>query len=147
MTCHDYYSVYYNSSLMQYVNDTIQIFPIESLGRSRALLSRTSEGSLIYDIAKKMHWHISRLLGNPAELFDMYLCPSPFMQTALIHAGMSNAVVLKNPAVWDRSAIRPEPVKREKISLAYVGRIVAEKGLPQFLTLAQSTSSSISTAF
>jgi glycosyltransferase involved in cell wall biosynthesis len=140
LTCHDFYSVYYNSALMQYIGGHISVFPIDSLSTREAIFSRSSAGSLFYDIVKKMHWHAARFLGNPVQLFDAFFCPSPFMQQAVTRSGMSEAVFLPNPTATKQWTIRPQVARREKITLAFVGRIVPEKGLPQLLALAQSTS-------
>lgn len=139
LTCHDFYSVYPNSALMQYLDGRVSVFPIEALATRRAVLSRSSAGSLFYDIAKKLHWHSVRLLGKPGELFDAFFCPSPFMQQAVTYSGMKGAIFLPNPMATALSAAPPRIAAGEKITLAFVGRLVPEKGLPQLVALAQST--------
>lgn len=138
LTCHDFYSVYYNSALMQYIHGEITIFPIDRLNSMHAALSRSSASGPAYDTFKKIHWHVTRMLGNPSTLFDAYFCPSPFMQQALTHYGYRNAVLLPNPSPNDLAPVRPKCVQRAALSLAFVGRIVPEKGLGQLLALASA---------
>jgi glycosyltransferase involved in cell wall biosynthesis len=139
MTCHDFYLVYYNSALMHYVDGKIRLLDLELLRTRRALLARSSAGGIVYDTFKKMHWHVARKLGDPTGLFDLFLCPSPFMQQALQKSGIGNTATLANPSVMEIPLLPPKVCTRDKISLAFVGRVAPEKGLRELIELAMST--------
>ncbi|MGF6291923.1 glycosyltransferase [Paraburkholderia youngii] len=140
MTCHDFYLVYYNAALMHYVDGKSKPLDLNILRTRRALLARSSASGPVYDTFKKMHWHVARMLGNPTRLFDMFLCPSPFMQEALHKAGIPNTASLFNPSVMTEPLSQPKVCSRDKIVLAFVGRVAPEKGLSQLIGLARATS-------
>jgi glycosyltransferase involved in cell wall biosynthesis len=139
MTCHDFYLVYYNAALMHYVDGKSKLLDLDTLHTRAAVLSRSSAGGIVYDTFKKMHWHVARKLGDPTGLFDLFLCPSPFMQEALHKSGIDKTATLANPSVMDVPNTPPKVCSRDKITLAFVGRIAPEKGLNQLIALARAT--------
>jgi glycosyltransferase involved in cell wall biosynthesis len=139
MTCHDFYLVYYNAALMHYVDGKSKLLDLNILRTRRAVLARSSARGPVYDTFKKMHWHVARRLGNPARLFDLFLCPSPFMQQALHKSGIANTATLLNPSVMSQPLALPKVCSRDKIALAFVGRVAPEKGLGQLIALARAT--------
>lgn len=139
LTCHDYHVVYYNPTLLYYNNGRIETFPIDALRTRRALLTRASAKGALHDTLKKLYWHTMRALWNPAHVFDLLLCPSPFMQEALRRAGIDNTALLLNPVNADTPSLPPKTIETTRMNLAFVGRVAAEKGLAQFILLAKHT--------
>jgi glycosyltransferase involved in cell wall biosynthesis len=137
-TCHDYHLVYYNPSLQYYEHGRPVILPLEAL-HTRALLAlRSTSKGLVHDLMTKAYWHAVRAMCQPARVFDQILCPSAFMQEALHRCGIDNTVILPNPS----AVLVPEaPLTvrgRDRFNLAFAGRISQEKGLAQFIELAQA---------
>jgi glycosyltransferase involved in cell wall biosynthesis len=137
LTCHDYHIVYYNPALLCYDNSTVGTMPLGHLGTSRALLSRASAKGALHDTLKKLYWHTMNTLFNPNEVFDLFLCPSPFMQQALSQYGIKNTVLVLNPVNVDVPLMPAKVTLGPKLNLAFVGRISSEKGLTQFIDLLQ----------
>ncbi|SAK84437.1 glycosyl transferase [Caballeronia calidae] len=138
MTCHDYHVVYYNPLLQYYTKDGTHTVPLEALNTLRTLRLRSSKKGLIHDALRKCYWHAMRALIKPERVFDAVLCPSPFMQQALRRRGIVNTVMLPNPSAVD---LPPTPLKvstSPRLNLAFVGRVAPEKGLVQFIELAQA---------
>jgi glycosyltransferase involved in cell wall biosynthesis len=139
LTCHDYHVVYYNPALLHYRNGRMEPFPIDALRTPRALLSRASAKGVLHDTLKKLYWHTMRALWNPAQVFDMLLCPSPYMREALHRAGIVNTALLLNPVNIDMPRLAPKTVAVTRMNLAFVGRVAPEKGLAPFIELALRT--------
>ena len=137
-TCHDYHLVYYNPSLQYYENGHPVILPLDAL-RTRALLAlRSTAKGLVHDIMTKAYWHAVRAMCRPARVFDRILCPSAFMQEALRRSGINNTVILLNPSAVPAPEAPLTVRGRERFNLAFAGRISQEKGLAQFIALAQA---------
>jgi glycosyltransferase involved in cell wall biosynthesis len=137
LTCHDYHVVYYNPTLLYYSHGRVETFPIDALRTRRALLTRASAKGPLHDTLKKLHWHTMRALWNPANVFDLMLCPSPYMQQALGRAGIENTALLLNPVSSELRLLPPKTVNVTQLNLAFVGRIAPEKGLEEFIQLAR----------
>lgn len=139
MTCHDFHLVYYNPNLLSYTKRGVGTLPLDELRTSRALWLRSSPKGFAHDVLKKMHWHAMRMLAKPERIFDVFLCPSLFMQQALVKSRLINkSDLVFNPASVNVRALRPKVCTNDRINLAFVGRVAAEKGLAQFIELAQS---------
>jgi glycosyltransferase involved in cell wall biosynthesis len=139
MTCHDFHLVYYNPNLLSYTKLGVGTLPLDALRTSRAFWSRSSPKGFAHDVLKKMHWHAMRMLAKPERIFDVFLCPSLFMQQALVKSRLINkSDLVFNPASVNVRPLRPKVCTNDRINLAFVGRVAAEKGLAQFIELAQS---------
>jgi glycosyltransferase involved in cell wall biosynthesis len=139
MTCHDFHLVYYNPNLLSYTKRGVGTLPLDALRTSRALWLRSSPKGFAHDVLKKMHWHAMGMLAKPERIFDVFLCPSIFMQQALVKSRLINkSDLVFNPASINVRALRPKVCTNDRINLAFVGRVAAEKGLAQFIELAQS---------
>jgi len=139
MTCHDFHLVYYNPNLLSYTKRGVGTLPLDALRTSRALWLRSSPKGFAHDVLKKMHWHVMRMLAKPERIFDVFLCPSLFMQQALVKSRLINkSDLVFNPASINVRALHPKVCTNDRINLAFVGRVAAEKGLAQFIELAQS---------
>ncbi len=139
MTCHDFHLVYYNPNLLSYTKRGVGTLPLDALRTTRALLLRSSPKGFAHDVLKKMHWHAMRMLAKPERIFDVFLCPSLFMQQALVKSRLINkSDLVFNPASVNVRALRPKVCTNDQMKLAFVGRVAAEKGLAQFIELAQS---------
>ncbi|MFM0249790.1 glycosyltransferase family 4 protein [Paraburkholderia sediminicola] len=138
MTCHDFHLVYYNPSLHYIVNGHIEHLTLDALRTGHVLTLRVSAKGVVHDIFSKAYWHAVRAVYKPERIFDQIICPSTFMQQALRHRGIDNTVVLSNPSVVGVTS-KPVSVRgRERFSLAFVGRVVREKGLAEFIELVSS---------
>ncbi|MFM0414720.1 glycosyltransferase family 4 protein [Paraburkholderia aromaticivorans] len=138
MTCHDFHLIHYNPTLHYVVNGHIEHLTLDALQTGHVLTLRASAKGAIHDIFSKMYWHAVRAAYKPERIFDRIICPSDFMQEALHRKGIDNTVVLYNPSVV---GVTNKPVSvrdRERFSLAFVGRVVREKGLAEFIALANS---------
>lgn len=136
-TVHDYHLVYYNPSLQYFEKGRPLILPLDAL-RTRAAfrLSPTPKG-LTHDLMTKAWWHAIRAAYPPMRVFDRILCPSDFMQDAMNRSGVHNTVLVHNPSAVP-TARAPIVVRgKERLNLAFVGRISPEKGLLHFLELAR----------
>ena len=139
MTCHDFHLVYYNPNLLSYTKLGVGTLPLDALRTSRALWLRSSPKGLAHDVLKKMHWHAMRVLAKPERIFDVFLCPSLFMQQALVKSRLINkSDLVFNPASVNVRPLRPKVCTSDHMNLAFIGRVAAEKGLAQFIELAQS---------
>jgi glycosyltransferase involved in cell wall biosynthesis len=140
MTCHDYHLVYYNPNLLTYTKQGgVATLPLDALRTPRALWIRSSPKGLAHDVIKKAHWHAMRLLAKPERIFDAFLCPSLFMQEALVKSRIvSRSDLVFNPASVSVKPLRPKVCTSDRINLAFIGRVAAEKGLVPFIELAQS---------
>jgi glycosyltransferase involved in cell wall biosynthesis len=137
-TCHDYHLVYYNPALQYYENGQPVILPLEAL-HTRALLAlRSTAKGLVHDLMTKAYWHAVRAMCRPARVFDRILCPSAFMQEALHRSGIDNTVILPNPSAVPAPKAPLIVRGQERFNLAFAGRISQEKGLAQFIELAQA---------
>ncbi|NPT46123.1 glycosyltransferase [Paraburkholderia sp. 1N] len=138
MTCHDFHLVYYNPTLHYVVNGHIEHLTLDVLQTGHVLKLRASTKGAVHDIFSKAYWHAVRAVYKPERIFDRLICPSDFMQEALRRRGIDNTVVLYNPSVV-AEANKPVSVRdRERFNLAFVGRIAREKGLAEFIALANS---------
>ncbi|MFM0631464.1 glycosyltransferase family 4 protein [Paraburkholderia xenovorans] len=138
MTCHDFHLIYYSPSLHYIMNGHIKHLALDALRTGHVLTLRVSAKGAVHDIFSKAYWHAVRAVYKPERIFDQIICPSNFMQEALLHRGIDNTVVLHNPSVV---TVTNKPVSvrgRERFSLAFVGRVVREKGLAGFIELARS---------
>lgn len=139
LTCHDYHMVFYNPNLLTYPNGRATPLPLDALASRRRLFARASPHGAVHDAVKKLHWHTVNALLNPAQVFDLFLCPSPYMRDALARRGLTRSVLLPNPVNTGIEASTPKCVAREALDLAFVGRVEPEKGLDEFLQLASAT--------
>lgn len=138
-TCHDYHLVYYNPSLQYFEHGRPAILPLHALRTAAAFKLRPTPKGLVHDLMTKTYWHAIRAAYGPSRVFDRILCPSDFMQEALRRVGIDNTVILHNPSAVP-TAQPPITVRRkERLNLAFVGRISPEKGLAHFLELAHAT--------
>lgn len=138
MTCHDFHLIHYNPTLHYVVNGQIENLTLDALQTGHVLTLRVSAKGATHDIFSKVYWHTVRALYKPERIFERIICPSDFMQEALHRRGIDNTVVLYNPSVV---GVTNKPVRvgdRERFSLAFVGRVVREKGLAEFIALASS---------
>jgi len=140
MTCHDFHLVYYNPNLLSYTRrGDVGTLPLDALRTRRALWLRSSPNGRAHDVLKKVHWHAMRALAKPERIFDAFLCPSLFMQEALVKSRLiGDSDLLFNPSSVTLKRLPPKVCTNERINLAFVGRVAAEKGLAQFIELAQS---------
>jgi glycosyltransferase involved in cell wall biosynthesis len=135
-TCHDYHLAYYNPSLQYFENGRPLIFPIEELRTRVAFTRRPTPKGHLHDLMTKTYWHAVRAAYPATRVFDGILCPSLFMQEALHRSGITNTVLLFNPSSVP-VAMPPVTVQgKQSFKLAFVGRIAPEKGLAQFVDLA-----------
>ncbi|MFP3565407.1 glycosyltransferase [Paraburkholderia sp. SIMBA_030] len=137
-TCHDYHLVYYNPALQYFKKGRPEILPLEALSTRAALKLRSSPKGLMHDLMTKTYWHVVRAACQPSRVFDQILCPSAYMQEALNRCGIANTVILHNPSSVP-AALIPSPIRgKERFNLAFAGRLAQEKGLRQFIELAQA---------
>lgn len=137
-TCHDYHLVYYNPALQYFDKGRPQILPLEALSTRAALKLRSSPKGFMHDLMTKAYWHAVRAACRPAHVFDQILCPSAYMQEALNRCGIANTVILHNPSSVPAALIPLPKGGKERFRLAFAGRIAQEKGLRQFIELAQA---------
>ncbi|WP_176045706.1 glycosyltransferase [Burkholderia sp. BCC1644] len=135
MTAHDYHLLFYNPSLLVYPRGRAQPVSIDQLYRSRRVALRASPRGMLHDVAKKLHWHAVNTLFDPLGLFDEILCPSPFMRDLMARSGRATATLLPNPIDSTLVPSPPKPVRGDRLDLAFVGRVDADKGLGRFLAL------------
>ncbi|WP_277185416.1 glycosyltransferase [Caballeronia sp. BR00000012568055] len=138
MTCHDYHLVYYNPMLQYFSNDGAHTLPLELLHSLKAMRLRASMKGVIHDGLRKAYWHTMRALIKPERVFDVVFCPSPFMQQALRRSGIVNTEILSNPSAVDFPPLTTKVNHSQRLELAFVGRVSPEKGLLQFIELAQA---------
>jgi glycosyltransferase involved in cell wall biosynthesis len=139
LTCHDYHLVFYNPNLLTYPGGRPTPLPLDALRRGARLFMRASPRGALHDAAKKLHWHAVDALLHPARGFDLLLCPSPYMRDALAQRGLTRTLLLENPVSTALTAVAPVTRQRERFDLAFVGRLDREKGLDEFLALAEQT--------
>jgi glycosyltransferase involved in cell wall biosynthesis len=139
LTCHDYHLVFYNPNLLTYPHGQVIPLPLSALASPQRLMARASARGIAHDAMKKLHWHTVEGLLKPAALFDLFLCPSPYMRDALAQRGLTRSVLLPNPVSTNIVPDRPKAAQREELDLAFVGRVEPEKGLDEFLQLARRT--------
>ena len=137
-TCHDYHLVYYNPAMQYFENGRPLILPLEALSTRTAFTLRSSPKGLMHDLMTKTYWHAVRAACQPSRVFDQILCPSPFMQEALNRCGIDNTVILHNPSAVPTPLIPLAIRGKTRFNLAFAGRIAQEKGLAQFIELAQA---------
>jgi glycosyltransferase involved in cell wall biosynthesis len=136
-TCHDYHLAYYNPSLQYFENGRPIILPLEALRTRAGFMRRPTPKGFLHDLMTRVRWHAVRTVYHPARVFDQLLCPSLFMQEALHRSGLYNTVLLFNPSSVS-VAMPPLVVEgKESFNLAFAGRISPEKGLTQFIELAE----------
>jgi glycosyltransferase involved in cell wall biosynthesis len=138
LTCHDYHLIYYNTTLHYHANGQIEHLSLDALGTWQLLKLRASAKGPVHDILSKAYWHAMRAVCKPERIFDRILCPSDFMQEALHRGGINNTVVLYNPSAL---TVPNKPVNvrdRDRFNIAFVGRVAHDKGLGEFIELAQS---------
>jgi glycosyltransferase involved in cell wall biosynthesis len=136
-TCHDYHLAYYNPALQYFENGKPIILPLEALRTRAAFLRRPTPKGFVHDLMTKAYWHALRTAYHPTRVFDQLLCPSLFMEEALHRSGLHNTVLLFNPSSVP-VAMSPVTVKgKENFNLAFAGRVAPEKGLTQFIELAE----------
>jgi glycosyltransferase involved in cell wall biosynthesis len=138
-TCHDYHLVYYNPALQYFDKGRPVILPLDALGTPAVFKLRPTPKGLVHDLMTKTYWHAIRAAYQPVRVFDRILCPSDFMQEALRRAGIDNTVILHNPSAVPTAQPLVTVRGKERLNLAFVGRISQEKGLAQFIELAQTT--------
>ncbi|AOJ11277.1 glycosyltransferase family 4 protein [Burkholderia mayonis] len=139
LTCHDYHLVFYNPNLLTYPGGRATPLPLDALARGTRLFERASPRGALHDAIKKLHWHAIDTLVQPAGVFDLLLCPSPYMRDALAQRGITRTALLHNPVSTALTPREPKCVNREKLDLAFVGRIDPEKGLDEFLDRARAS--------
>ena len=135
MTAHDYHLLFYNPSLLVYPRGRAQPVSIDLLHRSRRIALRASPHGMLHDVVKKVHWHAVHALFDPLGLFDEILCPSPFMRDLIAQCGRTPATLVPNPIDATLVPRPPKPVRGDRLDLAFVGRVDADKGLGGFLAL------------
>jgi glycosyltransferase involved in cell wall biosynthesis len=138
LTAHDYHLVFYNPNLLVYPHGRATPLALDDLGSRQSLFKRSSAKGPVHDAIKKLHWHAMRAVADPAAIFDMFLCPSQYMQQALAQAGMHNAMFLPNPIDTGLTPSDSKVSANDALDLAFVGRIAPEKGLDEFLRLAEA---------
>ncbi|CAB3704187.1 glycosyltransferase [Paraburkholderia rhynchosiae] len=138
-TCHDYHLVYYNPSLQYFDNDRRPvILPLDILRTRAAFKLRPTPKGFVHDLMTKAYWHVIRAAYQPARVFERILCPSAFMQEALHRSGIDNTVILHNPSAVPIAQPLVTVRGKQRFNLAFAGRISQEKGLAQFIALAQA---------
>ncbi|SDQ30808.1 Glycosyltransferase involved in cell wall bisynthesis [Paraburkholderia fungorum] len=135
-TCHDYHLVYYNPALQYFDNGRPVIFPIEALRTRASYLRRPTPKGHVHDLLTKVYWHALRAAYQPARVFDKILCPSAFMEEALHRSGINNTALVLNPSSVPLALPPLTAYGKESFNIAFVGRISQEKGLAQFIELA-----------
>ncbi|WP_175870518.1 glycosyltransferase [Burkholderia sp. BCC0397] len=135
MTAHDYHLLFYNPTLLVYPRGRAQPLPIDQLHRSRRIALKASPRGVLHDVAKKLHWHAVNTLFDPLGLFDEILCPSPFMRDLIAQSGRTPATLVPNPIDSTLVPRPPKPARGDRLELAFVGRVDADKGLGRFLAL------------
>ncbi|MCU9954497.1 MULTISPECIES: glycosyltransferase family 4 protein [Burkholderia] len=139
LTCHDYHLVFYNPNLLAYRNGRPVPVPVDALSNPARLFALASPRGRIHDAVKKLHWHAVYAYCNPQHVFDLFLCPSPYMRAALAQRGITRSVLLPNPVSTLAEPFPPRVCLRGQFDLAYVGRLDAEKGIHEFIELARQT--------
>ena len=135
MTAHDYHLLFYNPSLLVYPRGRAQPLSIDQLHRIRRVVLTASPRGFLHDVAKKVHWHAVNALFDPLGLFDEILCPSPFMRDLIAQCGRTRATLVPNPIDSTLVPHPPKPARGDRLDLAFVGRVDADKGLGRFLAL------------
>ncbi|VWC67794.1 glycosyl transferase [Burkholderia lata] len=139
LTCHDYHLVFYNPNMLTYRDGRPVPVPIDALSNPARLFALASPRGRLYDTVKKLHWHAVYAYCKPRDIFDVFLCPSPYMRTALAQRGITNSALLPNPVSRLAEPFPPRMSEREQFDLAYVGRLDPEKGIHEFIELARRT--------
>ncbi|VWB09080.1 glycosyltransferase family 4 protein [Burkholderia lata] len=139
LTCHDYHLVFYNPNLLTYRDGRPVPVPVDALSNPARLFALASPRGRLHDTVKKLHWHAVYAYCNPRDIFDVFLCPSPYMRTALAQRGITNSALLPNPVSRLAEPFPPRVCVREQFDLAYVGRLDPEKGIHEFIELARRT--------
>ncbi|NML30774.1 glycosyltransferase family 4 protein [Paraburkholderia antibiotica] len=138
-TCHDYHLVYYNPALQYFDKQGHPIIlPLDVLRTPAIFTLRPTPKGFVHDLMTKTWWHAIRAAYRPARVFDKILCPSDFMEEALHRSGIRNTVLVHNPSAVPK-AVPPVVVRgKDRFNIAFVGRISPEKGLLQFMRLAEA---------
>ncbi|WP_416269558.1 glycosyltransferase (plasmid) [Burkholderia cepacia] len=139
LTCHDYHLVFYNPNLLTYRDGRPVPVPVDALSKPARLFGLASPRGRLHDAVKKLHWHAVYAYCNPRNVFDLFLCPSPYMRSALAQRGITKSALLPNPVSTLAEPFPPRVCDREQFDLAYVGRLDAEKGIHEFIELARQT--------
>ncbi|MGF6934726.1 glycosyltransferase involved in cell wall biosynthesis [Paraburkholderia sp. UCT70] len=137
-TSHDYHLVYYNPALQYFDKRRPVILPLEMLGTRAALTHRSTTKGLVHDLMTKCYWHAVREAFPPTEIFETIVCPSAFMEEALHRSGITNTRVVFNPSSVPVALQPSSAAGRQRFKIAFVGRISQEKGLAEFIELAES---------
>ncbi|OLL31450.1 glycosyl transferase family 1 [Burkholderia sp. SRS-W-2-2016] len=136
-TSHDYHLVYYNPALQYFDKRRAVVFPLEALGTRAVLTRRPTPKGTVHDLMTMLYWHAVRGAFNPTRIFETILCPSDFMEKALHRVGVMNTKVVRNPSSVPE-ALQPLVTNgTSSLNIAFVGRISQEKGLGEFVELAQ----------
>ncbi|CAB3749675.1 glycosyltransferase family 4 protein [Burkholderia paludis] len=135
LTAHDYHLLFYNPSLMVYSGGRARPLSLDTLRRARRVVFTASPHGVLHDVAKKLHWHAVNALFDPLGLFDEILCPSPFMRDLIAGSSRTPATLLPNPVDATLVPRAPKRARGDRLDLAFVGRVEADKGLAPFLAL------------
>jgi len=139
LTCHDYHLVFYNPNMLTYRDGRPVPVPVDALSNPARLFALASPRGRLHDAVKKLHWHAVYAYCDPRDIFDVFLCPSPYMRTALAQRGITKSALLPNPVSRLAEPFPPRVNVREQFDLAYVGRLDPEKGIHEFIELARRT--------
>jgi glycosyltransferase involved in cell wall biosynthesis len=136
-TSHDYHLVYYNPALQYFDKQRAVVLPLEMLGTREALKHRSTTKGFTHDLMTKFYWHAVREIFPAAQIFETIVCPSAFMEEALHRSGIRNTKVIFNPSSVPVAFQPSSTLGKQRFKIAFVGRISQEKGLAQFIELAQ----------
>lgn len=139
LTCHDYFSVFYHPAMLYRNGEHVVPVPVSDIGSLHALWTRAGDKGFLHDAFKKVHWHLVDWCVNPRSVFDSIFCPSTFLQRVLQVRGTYNCIYLPNPVDIRFEPAAPAAFGGGPVKLAYAGRISQEKGLDQFIALAEAS--------
>ena len=136
-TSHDYHLVYYNPALQYFDKQRPIVLPLEVVGTREAMKHRSTTKGFAHDLMTKFYWHAVRELFPAARIFETIVCPSAFMEEALHRSGITNTKVIFNPSSVPVALQPSSAPAKQRFRIAFVGRISQEKGLAEFIELAQ----------
>ena len=126
MTAHDYHLLFYNPSLL--------IYPGGARNRCRSTSCIAAGASRLRRAARcssRCREEAALACGqrafDPLGLFDEILCPSPFMRDLIAQCGRTRATLVPNPIDSTLIPHPPKPVRGDRLDLAFVGRVDADK--------------------